>query len=62
MASIPIFLPGESHGQGSLEGYSPWGCRVRHKWRIHFHFQGDRKLAPPLDIKSGMYIQEGKSW
>ena len=21
----PIFLPGESHGQGSLAGYSPWG-------------------------------------
>ena len=21
----PVFLPGESHGQGSLEGYSPWG-------------------------------------
>ena len=19
-----------SHGQRSLEGYSPWGCRVRH--------------------------------
>ena len=22
--STPIFLPGDSHGQGSLEGYSPW--------------------------------------
>ena len=22
----PVFLPGESHGQRSLEGYSPWGC------------------------------------
>ena len=21
----PIFLPGESHGQRSLAGYSPWG-------------------------------------
>ena len=21
----PIFLPGESHGQRSLKGYSPWG-------------------------------------
>ena len=26
----PVFLPGESHGQRSLAGYSPWGCRVRH--------------------------------
>ena len=22
----PIFWPGESHGQRSLVGYSPWGC------------------------------------
>ena len=21
----PVFLPGESQGQRSLEGYSPWG-------------------------------------
>ena len=21
----PVFLPGESHGQRSLEGYGPWG-------------------------------------
>ena len=23
--SIQVFLPGESHGQRSLAGYSPWG-------------------------------------
>ena len=23
----PVFLPGEFHGQRSLVGYSPWGCR-----------------------------------
>ena len=22
---IPVFLPGQFHGQKSLEGYSPWG-------------------------------------
>ena len=22
---IPVFLPGESHGQRNLVGYSPWG-------------------------------------
>ena len=22
-----VFLPGESHGQRSLEGYHPWGCK-----------------------------------
>ena len=25
MATSPVFLPGESHGQRSLVGYSPWG-------------------------------------
>ena len=29
----PIFLPGESHRQSWLAGYSPWGSqRVRHNW------------------------------
>ena len=26
----PVFLPGESHGQRSLAGYSPWG--LKHDW------------------------------
>ena len=24
---IPVFLPGKSHVQRSLVGYSPWGCK-----------------------------------
>jgi len=28
----PVFLPRESHGQRSLVGYNPWGCRVEHDW------------------------------
>ena len=27
MATIPVFLPGESRGQRSLMGYSPWCCK-----------------------------------
>ena len=27
MATHPVFLPGESHGQKSLAGPSPWCCR-----------------------------------
>ena len=23
----PVFLPGKPHGQRSLVGYSPWGCK-----------------------------------
>ena len=29
---IPVFLPGESNGQRSLVGCSPWGHKVRHTW------------------------------
>ena len=29
----PVFLPGESHGRGSLAGHSPWGSQRRgHDW------------------------------
>jgi len=37
----PVYLPGESHGQRSLEGYSPWGhkesdtTQVREHARMH---------------------------
>ena len=27
----PVFLPGDSHGQRSLAGYSPWGCNKHNK-------------------------------
>ena len=27
-----VLLPGETHGQDSLAGCSPQGCRVRHDW------------------------------
>ena len=37
----PVFLPGESHGQGSLAGYSPWGHKesdmteaTMHAWQV----------------------------
>ena len=23
----PVFLPGDSHGERSLVGYGPWGCK-----------------------------------
>ena len=27
MATTPVFLPGKSHGQRSLVGCSPYGCK-----------------------------------
>ena len=32
--STPVLLPGKSHGQKSLVGYSPWGCKD-HTWLSH---------------------------
>ena len=35
----PVFLPGKSHGQRSLVGYSPRGCKESDMTeRLHFHF------------------------
>ena len=35
---IPVFLPGEFHGQRSLADPSPQVCRVRHDKCSHKHF------------------------
>ena len=31
MATTPVFLLGKSHGQRSLVGYRPWGCKELYK-------------------------------
>jgi len=37
--STPALLPGKSHGQRSLIGYSPWGHKESDRTeRLHFHF------------------------
>ena len=36
VATTPVFLPGEFHGQRRLVGYHPWGCRVGHNRVTHF--------------------------
>ena len=36
--STPVLLPGKSHGQRSLVGYSPWGCKELDKTeQLHIH-------------------------
>ena len=35
MQPTPVFLPGESHGQRSLAGCSPWG-RKSQTWLSHY--------------------------
>ena len=38
----PVLLPGEFHGQRSLEGYSPWGHKESDmtEWLTHTHIRG----------------------
>ena len=36
--STPVLLPGKSHGQSSLVGYSTWGRKASDTTeRLHFH-------------------------
>ena len=42
----PVFLPGEFHGQRSLVGYSPWGCRVGH----------NRVTEHTVDKRNSLYL------
>ena len=57
----PVFLLGESHGQRSLVGYSPWGCKESDTTERLTHTQpdhaGDSLLN--LQIKTGM---QGLPW
>ena len=64
MATTPAFLPGESRGQRSLAGYSPWGCkeldttecvhahtraRAHTHTHTHTHSEGNHS-APPWSL------------
>ena len=35
----PVLLSGKSHGQRTLVGYSPRGCRVRHNWATEHRYE-----------------------
>ena len=45
----PVLLPGKSHGQRSLVGYSPWGrweLDMTHDFTFTFHFHAlEKKMA-----------------
>ena len=45
---IPVFLPGESYGQRSLAGYSPWGGKESDttEW-LHTHMIRENTWDPP---------------
>ena len=41
--STPVFLPGDSHGQRSLAGYSPWGHKESDTTEQHTHTQSTQQ-------------------
>ena len=42
MATPPVLLPGKFHGQRSLVGYRPWGCKeLDTTERLHFASLGN---------------------
>ena len=62
----PVFLPGESHGQRSLVGYSPWGCRESDTTELlHCHFSLlciGKGNGNPLQCSCLENPREGGAW
>ena len=62
----PVFLPGKFHGQRSLGGYSPWGCRVRHNWSNLAHtvyfFKITIKTIKIEQLNPKIYMKSQKIW
>ena len=55
--SIPVFLPGESHGQTSLAGYNPWGHKESDTTeQLHFHFHSLLSKFDNWEAESGILI------
>ena len=55
--SAPVFLPGESHGQKSLAGYSPWGGTesdmTEATWHtLHCHLKRPGKNEPSVAMST----------
>ena len=49
----PVFLPGKSHEQGSLEGYGPWGSKESDSNEATQHTQQVSSLRNLLSNASG---------
>ena len=54
MATPPVFLPGASHGQKSLVGYGPQGCKesdtieaTQHTLTGKIHLHTNAQCGPP---------------
>ena len=53
-----VFFPGKSHGQRSLAGYSPWGCKeldMTEQQTLYFYVEGKRFKRPVYHSTFSMY-------
>jgi len=50
----PVFLPGEIHGQLSLEGYSPWGHKESDLTTEHTLKCAKNKKKKMPEVKCGI--------
>ena len=50
---IPVFLPGKSHAQRSLAGYSSWGCK---------ELDTTKRLSTPLQYSCLENPMDGGAW
>ena len=48
--SSPVFLPGKSHGQRSLAGYSPWGHKELDTTEQLTHNNISNKIKSPFHV------------
>ena len=51
----PVFLPGQFHGQRSLVGYSPWGCKESNMTEqlTHTHTHTGQRPCQHEDTEEG---------
>ena len=65
----PVFLPGKSHGQRHLVGYSPWGHKVsdttellRTQTHTHTHTHTDSRLGSKLKRNADRSLVSENDW
>ena len=56
----PIFLPGRSHGQRSLAGYSPWGHKELDKIEVTEHTPTHATVFPRT--AAPFYLSTSNAW
>ena len=56
MATHSSILSGESHGQRSLVGYSPWGCKESDTTKVTMHAYQMRKLELKDEMTSSRWM------